>query len=336
MKKIGLVGMPNAGKSSIFKLLTGRKDTLVANYCFSTMDKEVENFKVWDKRVRKISSFFKNPKLTFSDLKISDIPGIVKDAHKNKGLGSRFISHIRECDLIFLLIRFFEDDNIVHFEEKTDPLRDFDILTSELILSDIEQVEKAIEKVKENSEEKRLLSNIKDELNSFNFISKLKNLTQEEQKIIKSYNFLTNKPIVVVANVGEDEEVQKGNLESFKKEISKISCQFIKVNIKKELEKKSRLQFENDGFFRILNESLKMKNFFTAGEKEVKSWTIEEYADAKECAGLIHSDIKNRLIRVSVVNEEICENLEDINKKKRKEKKDYLVKDGDICDFIFN
>lgn len=269
MKKIGLVGLPNSGKSSFFRLLTKRKDTLIANYCFSTMDRETENFKFWDERVCKIASFFKSPKLTFSSLKISDVPGIVRDAHKNKGLGSRFISHIRECDLIILLVRIFEDETITHFEGRVDPLRDFDLLISELILSDIEQIGKALEKTEGENKEKSLLLKLREELNSFNRISQITSLTEEEEKLIKNYNFLTKKPMVVVANLGGNEVKQARDLNFFSERIK--NYQIVGINVKEEIDKGDEGCFKNEKFSNLLKSSLKMKNFFTAGEKEVKS-----------------------------------------------------------------
>lgn len=345
---IGLVGLPNVGKSTFFETLTN-KEVLIANYPFSTIDPNIGLLDVYDERVLELKDFFQSNKVTYNNFELVDVAGIVRGASQKIGLGGEFLSHIRTLDMICHVVRCFKDSNILHVETKIDPTRDFAIIQLEFILADIQQVEKRLEKVnrflkkgntKELIEELELLEKINESLKQEIPISQL-NLTTKEKLIIKNHNFLTNKPSMIIANYdgADDREVEK--LKSSYKNVTifpmpiKLENDFktFSEEEKRELGWKS---FDKNRFFQIIKNSLELKTFFTAGKSESRSWMIEESATAIECSGLIHSDIQNRFIKAEIYNFQEIKNPNFNLKNSKKESAPYIVKEGDVCNFIFN
>ena len=347
--KIGLVGLPNVGKSSLFRFLTKKDIKDIANYPFATIEPNIGVMPLTDSRLEKLSKHWKSKKTTPSVVEIVDIAGLVKGASQGSGLGNEFLSHIREVDLICHVLRCFSEKEIVHVEKSVDPIRDFEIIQLELILADLQQVSKRLEKLRvwneKSQKEKRVLQLIQENLEKEMPISKL-DLPTEEKEIIKGYNFLTSKPIFLLANYGgEEKEIKKLREYSEKKGLLLFP---LAVKLEGEIEELSVEEREEMGWkntdFSFLTEkikeSLSLKTFFTTGEDETKSWLAKKSMNARECAGLIHSDIQRGFIRVEVYNyTDWCHFLskEELKKagKIRKEGADYLIQEGDICYFLF-
>lgn len=346
--KIGLVGLPNVGKSSLFNFLT-QKDILIANYPFATIDPNMGIMSLSDPRLDQLSQYWKSQKTTPSTIEIIDIAGLVKGAAQGSGLGNEFLSHIREVDLICHVLRCFPEKEIVHVEKSIDPLRDYEIIQLELIFADLQQVKKKLEKLRvkdeKSQQEKEILQLIQENLAKEVPVNQL-NFSQEEKKIIKSYNLLTNKPFFLLANYSGDKAEIK-ELEKYTKE-KNLSFFPLAVRLEKEMidlsaEEKTEIGWEMTDFSLLtekIKEMLKLKTFFTTGEDETKGWLAKKAMNAKECAGLIHSDIQNNFIRLEVYNYE--EWLQFPSKEKlktlgkiRSEGANYVVKEGDICYFLF-
>jgi GTP-binding protein YchF len=347
--KTGLVGLPNVGKSSLFNFFT-KKEILIANYPFATIDPNVGVMVLSDSRLEKLSNYWKSKKISPSVIEIVDIAGLVKGASQGSGLGNEFLSHIREVDLICHVLRCFPEKEIVHVEKSVDPIRDFEIIQLELILSDLQQVTKRLDRLKIRDEkaqkEKELLKKIQENLENGQLVKQL-NLSEEEKELLKGYNFLTNKPIILMGNYGADiNETDK--LRKYAEE--KHSSFFpLAVKLEKETEDLSPEEKKEIGWnstdFSLLaekvKESLELKTFFTTGEDETKSWLAKKNMNAKECAGLIHSDIQKGFIRAEIYNYDDWlkfPSREELKKlgKISKEGADYLVKEGDICYFLFS
>ena len=346
--KIGLVGLPNVGKSTLFNFLT-EKEVLIANYPFATIDPNVGTMILVDPHLEKLSKYYQSKKTVFSNVEIVDIAGLVKGASEGLGLGNEFLSHIREVDLICHVLRCFNEKDIVHVEKSIDPLRDFEIIQLELIFADLQQITKRLEKLKTKDEkgqkEKKLLDLIKENLEKGIPINKL-NFNEEEKMIIKPYNFLTLKPFFLLSNYSGDEAEIK-NLQNYaeKKEIDFFP---LAIKLEKEMKNLSVEEKEEIGWkitdFSMLakkiKELLKVKTFFTTGEDESKSWLAKQTMNARECGGLIHSDIENNFIRVEIYNYNDWlkfPSKEELKKsgKIRKEGANYIIEEGDICYFLF-
>src|SRR4051794_14098839 len=209
--KIGLVGLPNVGKSSLFNFLT-KKDILIANYPFATIDPNVGIMILSDPRLEKLSKYYKSKKTTPSTIEIVDIAGLVRGASEGSGLGNEFLSHIREVDLICHVLRCFPEKEIIHVEKSVDPIRDYEIIQLELILADLQQIQRRLEKLKVRDEksqkEKEVLQLIQEKLEKGMLVSQI-NLSESEKEIIRAYNFLTNKPVLLLANYsGNEKEIK--------------------------------------------------------------------------------------------------------------------------------
>lgn len=349
MSRIGLVGYPNVGKSSIFQLLTN-KEVLIANYPFSTINPNIGFLELYDERTLFLKDFFHSKKITSSNFELVDIAGIIKGASQKIGLGGEFLSHIRSSDLVCHVIRCFKNDNISHVESRIDAVKDFENIQLEFIIADIKQIERKLDKLrkllrKENNKdlikEGEVLEKVLEELKKEIPISSMEWLSDWEEKIIKSHNLLTIKPSIIIANYdGEDfKEVQRLKDKYKNAEIIPLS-----VNLEKELKGLSQKEteelglnfFEREKLSNSIKKALKLKTFFTAGKNESRNWIIKSNANAIDCAGLIHSDIKNRFIKLEVYNfDEIRRPTFNI-KNLKKEPASYMVKDGDICNFLFN
>lgn len=352
--KIGLVGLPNVGKSTFFHFLT-RKNILIANYPFATIEPNVGIMAIPDERLNNLGEYWKSQKITPSFLEWIDIAGLVKGASQGLGLGNQFLSHIREVDLVCHIIRCFTDPQIEHVEKKVDPIRDWEIIRSEMILSDLEQVSRKIEKV--NSLLKKQ-TNQEELIKEYGFLSYLQqNLSQEipinqleikteMKKNLRSYNLLTAKPVIVIANYNYEKELTLLR-EYLKKQ--KVFCLDISIKMENdysELSQEEKKEFAWQTFeLGFLAEKIKeivgLKNFFTAGQQETKSWLAKKEMNAKECAGLIHSDIEKGFIKGQVYNYQDWLTYQDEAQLKklgkiRTESSHYIIQEGDIVNFLFS
>ena len=360
----GIVGLPNVGKSTLFNAIT-KKNILAANYPFATIDPNVGVVVVPDKRIDVLNDLYIPERLIPTTYEFTDIAGLVKGASKGEGLGNKFLSHIREVDAIVEVVRCFEDENIIHVDGNVDPIRDIEIINVELIMSDLEIVDNRINKIgkkamttkdKKDLFEIELLKKIKSTLESNIPLRKL-DLTDDERLFINSFNFITLKPIIYMANVKEIDINTKGNKyvdlvkEYAEKENSEVVMVCAKIESElAELEDSEKelffeeLGIEESGLDQLVKKTyslLGLATYFTVGSDEVKAWTFRKGMKAPECAGIIHSDFERGFIKAEVMSYEDLVKYGSETKVKeagrtRLEGKDYLMQDGDICYFRFN
>ena len=360
----GIVGLPNVGKSTLFNAIT-KKHILAENYPFATIDPNVGVVTVPDVRIDNLKSIY-NPERTIpTAYEFTDIAGLVKGASKGEGLGNKFLSHIRETDAICEVVRCFDDTNIIHVDGKVDPIRDIETINLELAIADLEIVNNRLEKVakkarttknKDDLIEVEALEKAKESLEK-NIPLRLIDYTTEELKLLKSYSFLTIKPIIYLANVSEDElgkddnEYVKQVKDYAQKEKAKVVVLCAKVEEElSELEDEDKndmleaLGIKESGLDKLINttyELLGLATYFTVGKDEVKAWTFKKGMNAKKCAGIIHTDFEKGFIKAEVMSYEDLIKYGNEQKVKeagraRLEGKDYLMQDGDICLFRFN
>ncbi|MDO4962950.1 MAG: redox-regulated ATPase YchF [bacterium] len=362
--KAGIVGLPNVGKSTLFNAIT-KQNILAANYPFATIDPNVGVVAVPDKRLNYLDKLYSPKSLVPTTFEFTDIAGLVKGASLGEGLGNKFLSHIREVDAILEVVRCFENNDIIHVESNVDPLRDIEIIEVELILADLEVVETrfnkigkkaALSKDKEVQKEASILTKLKDSLQKNIPIRRL-DLTQDEKNYIKSFNLLTSKPVIYVANVSEDDLFSNTNefVDVVKKYAMDNNAEVVSICAKVESDLCDMTEDEKNEFLTELGcsqsgiekliqasyELLGLKTFFTAGVDECRAWTFKDGMKAPECAGIIHTDFERGFIKAEVMS---YTDLEKYGSEKavkesgrlRLEGKDYIMQDGDICYFRFN
>ncbi len=361
--KIGIVGLPNVGKSTLFNAIT-KAGAECANYPFCTIEPNVGVVPVPDERLDKLAEMYNPEKVTHAVIEFVDIAGLVKGASKGEGLGNKFLSHIREVDSIVEVVRCFEDSNIVHVDGSINPLRDIETINLELIFADIEAVDKKIDNAKKKlkadkkyQEELDLLEKIKTTLESGKSARTI-SFTEEELEILKDTYLLTMKPILYIANVSENQLEDPFNDENVKQVVEYAKSENAEVvplcvKIEEELatlegnDKKEMLDalgLNESGLDKVVKSSydlLGLMSFLTAGEPEVRAWTIKKETKAPKAAGKIHSDIERGFIRAEIVSYDdlIREGSMLACREKglvRSEGKDYIMKDGDIVLFRFN
>jgi len=359
--EVGIVGLPNTGKSTLFNALTKIKAE-AENYPFCTIDPNVGIVNLRDSRVDRISELYCPEKVVNATLRIVDIAGLVKGASKGEGLGNKFLSHIQQVQAVIHVVRCFEDQNIVHIEGKVDPVEDVKVVQTELILSDLEQVERKIKKLYiQIKSDRRLESHLsfferlRDFLGEGNFSGKMK-FREDERYIIDDLNLLTMKPYIYIANISEN---GLKNPEVYQLELQELAneenvelipiCAKVESELGQMEEDESKLfmaelAIERSGLDRLINSGyrmLKQITFFTAGKKEVRAWEILNGSTAPESAGKIHSDFEKGFIRAEVFHfDDLDQYGTELSVKEagkwRLEGRDYIVQDGDIMHFRCN
>ena len=363
--KLGIVGLPNVGKSTLFNAIT-KAGAESANYPFTTIEPNVGLVNVPDQRLQILSDFSKSKKIIPAVIEFYDIAGLVKGASKGEGLGNKFLANIRESEAIVEVLRCFEDENITHVDGSVDPIRDAETINLELIFSDFELIEKALDKVRKKAKadkelqlEVALLERVLEALGQGKSARSV-SMTDEEKLMLKSYQLLSSKPIIYVANVSEEDAANDGAdnphvakvLEFAKEENAAavvISAQIeAEISTLDDADKKEYLEMiglSQSGLDKLIVASydlLGLMSFLTTGEMETRAWTIKKNTKAVDAAGKIHSDIARGFIRAEIISyDDLVANEGSMVKAKEKglvrlEGKDYLMQDGDIVHFRFN
>lgn len=360
----GIVGLPNVGKSTLFNAITNQK-ILAENYPFATIEPNVGIVTVKDERMDKLKEMYDPKRFIPTAYEFTDIAGLVKGASQGEGLGNKFLSHIRETDAIVEVVRCFEDTSIIHVEGNIDPIRDIETINLELAISDLEIINNRLEKVSK----KARTSKDKNDLLEVETLEKAKTalqegkplrlveFTKEEKESIKSFSFLTIKPIIYLANIKEDEIGKEDNeyVKIIQDYASKENAQVVKLCAKveedlSELNDEERqemlemLGIESSGLDKLVQATyriLGLKTFFTVGKDEVRAWTFKDGMNAKKCAGIIHTDFERGFIKAEVMSyDDLIKYGSELKVKEAGklhiEGKDYIMQDGDICLFRFN
>ncbi|EPQ9626499.1 redox-regulated ATPase YchF [Staphylococcus pseudintermedius] len=359
----GIVGLPNVGKSTLFNAIT-KAGALAANYPFATIDPNVGIVEVPDTRLTQLEAIV-NPKRTVpTTFEFTDIAGIVKGASKGEGLGNKFLSHIREVDAICQVVRAFDDENVTHVAGRVNPIEDIEVINMELVLADLESVEKRLPRLEKMAKQKdktavnevRILTRIKETLENGQPVRSLE-FNYEDQKYVNQAQLLTSKSMLYIANVGEDEinDVENDKVKAIREYAAQEDSEVIVISAKIEeeiatLDEEDKAMFleelgiEEPGLNRLIRKTydlLGLATYFTAGVQEVRAWTFKEGMTAPQCAGIIHTDFERGFIRAEVTSYEdfVAHNGEQGAKeagKMRLEGKDYIMQDGDVVHFRFN
>lgn len=363
--KLGIVGLPNVGKSTLFNAIT-KAGAESANYPFTTIEPNVGLVDVPDNRLKVLSEYNNSKKIVPAFIEFYDIAGLVRGASKGEGLGNKFLANIRESEAIVEVLRCFDDENITHVDGSVDPIRDIETINLELILSDMEMIERALEKSKKALKGNK---NMAVEVSTLEKVLKVLSegksarvldLNDDEKKILKSYQLLSSKPIIYVANVSEKEAATEGKDNPWIPKIREFAktenAKFVVISAQIEaeistLEDNEKSEFlemvglETSGLDKLIVASydlLGLISFITTGEMETRAWTIKKDTKAVDAAGKIHSDIARGFIRAEVISyDDLIANEGSMVKAKEKgqvrlEGKEYIMKDGDIVHFRFN
>ena len=363
--KLGIVGLPNVGKSTLFNSLT-KAGALSANYPFATIDPNVGIVSVPDERIVKLGELYHTKKVTPATIEFVDIAGLVKGASKGEGLGNQFLANIREVDAIVHVVRCFEDPNVIHVDGSVDPLRDIETINLELIFSDIELIDRRIAKMgkgaasnKALAKELNILKAVKEHLENGNLAKSFECEDEEEQAFVASLDLLTWKPVIFAANVGEDDLADDGASNPHVQAVRKFAAEndsevfVVCAQIEEEIseldddEKKMFLEdlgLKESGLEKLIKASYKLLgliSYITSGEMETKAWTITKGTKAPQAAGKIHTDFERGFIRAEVVSYDHLVENNGYNGAKEKglvrsEGKEYVVQDGDVVLFRFN
>ena len=363
--KLGVVGLPNVGKSTLFNAIT-KAGAECANYPFCTIEPNIGIVAVPDERLEVLGKMYNTKKITPAVVEFVDIAGLVKGASKGEGLGNKFLANIRETDAIVHVVRCFEDENVTHVDSDIDPLRDIETINLELIFSDIEAVKKRLDRAinmtktgdKKYKIEAEFLTRLSDHLNAFKPARTLP-CSEDEKAFMKELFLITSKPVIYTANVSEADINKKDEEIPLAKKVIDFAkaegAEYMVISAKteeelSELEEEDRLMFLEDlgitesGLDKLVKVSyrvLGLISYLTAGEKEVRAWTIEKGTKAPQAAGKIHSDFEKGFIRAEIVDYDILIELGSFNAAKEKGKvrsegKEYVMRDSDVVLFRFN
>ncbi len=361
--KIGIVGLPNVGKSTLFNALTKSQKAAAENFPFCTIDPNVGIVEVPDQRINQLVEIIQPEKTIRSTIEFVDIAGLVAGASKGEGLGNKFLSHIRECNAICHVLRDFEDSNIHHVDGQINPTKDLDIIMTELIMADLQSTENQIERVTKKARsgdktaqiELKLLQEYQSLLSEGKMARNLKIEDEEQQKLRKQFQLLTQKPYLIVANVSE-KDFSSFNEDNFRKKINanpnipiipicaKTEAELADLSNEEAKEFLAEIGAEKSGLENLVQQSfhlLGLQSYFTAGPKEVRSWTIPKGATAPQAAGEIHTDFEKGFIKAEVIafQDFVEYNGEAGAKEKGKlriEGKNYILQNGDVIHFRFN